>query len=120
MPSNEKCPNCYQIVIDWHVEWFKTEGAALVRGLAAMDCPLCGQPVGFQKGIIGPAPNGVPLVRRYVDKAAEWAGSQAVAAGGTLQGYTSTPGAGAQYSGYWVVQDIRQADAHEQAKKRGP
>ena len=31
-------------------------------GLAAMDCPLCGQQVGFQHGNIGPAPFGVPLL----------------------------------------------------------
>jgi len=70
MPPNEKCPNCQQLVAAWHVEWYKTEGPALYRGLAAMDCPLCGQPVGFQQGKIGPAPPGAPLMRRYVDSAA--------------------------------------------------
>jgi hypothetical protein len=120
MPPNEECPSCGRKVGDWHVEWYKTEGLALFRGLAAMDCPLCGQPVGFQQGMIGPAPAGVPLVRRYADKAAEWAASQAVAAGGTLQGYTSSPGAGAQYASYWTAQEVGQADANEQAKKRGP
>jgi hypothetical protein len=120
MPPNEECPNCHQKVQDWHVEWYKTEGRSLNKGLAAMDCPLCGQPVGFQQGKIGPAPRGVPLVRRYADKAAEWAASQAVAAGGTLQGYTSSAGAGVQYASYWTPQEVRQADANEQAKKRGP
>jgi hypothetical protein len=85
-----------------------------------MDCPLCGQPVGFQQGKIGPAPPRVALVRRYADKAAEWAASQAVAAGGTLQGYTSAAGAGAQYASYWTPQEVQQADANEQAKKWGP
>jgi hypothetical protein len=83
-----------------------------------MDCPLCRQPVSFQQGKIGAAPPGVPLVRRHADKAAEWAASQAVSAGGTLQGYTSAPGAGAQYAGYWRAQEVWQADADEQAKKR--
>jgi hypothetical protein len=55
-----------------------------------------------------------------VDKAAEWAALQAVAAGGTLQGYTSVAGAGGQYASYWTSQEIQQADAKEQAKKRGP
>src|SRR5207237_3675836 len=100
--------------------WDKAEGASLFKGLAAMDCPLCGRPVGFQQGKVGPAPPGVPLVRRYADKAAEWAASQAVSAGGTLQGYTSAAGAGAQYARYWTPQEVRQADATEQAKKRGP
>jgi len=43
MPPNENCPNCQQKAEDWHVEWYKTEGAALYRGLAAMDCPICRQ-----------------------------------------------------------------------------
>ena len=120
MPPSEECPNCHQKVEDWHVEWYKTEGRALYLGAAAMDCPLCGQPVGFQHGTIGPAPPGVPLVRRYADKAAEWADSQAVAAGGTLQGYTSAAGAGAQYASYWNPQEVRHADANEHANKRGP
>src|SRR5438445_2368951 len=94
MPPNEECPNCHQNVEDWHVEWYKTEGPMLYKGLAAMDCPLCGQPVGFQQRKVGPAPPGVPLVRRHADKAAEWAASQAVSAGGTLQGYTAAAGAG--------------------------
>jgi hypothetical protein len=120
MPPREDCPNCHQKVEDWHVEWYKSEGPLLYRGLAAMDCPLCGNPVGFQHGKIGLAPPGVPLVRRYADKAAEWAASQAVSAGGTLQGYTSAAGAGVQYARYWTGQDVRQADANEQAKKQGP
>ena len=120
MPPNEKCPNCHQLVEDWHIEWYKTEAPALYRGLAAMDCPLCGQPVGFQQGKVGLAPPGVPLVRRYVDKAAEWAASQAVAVGGTLQGYITLAQAGASYASYWTPQEVQQADADEQAKKGGP
>src|SRR5260370_25463856 len=119
MPSNEKCPHCYQMVFDWHVEWYKTEGAALVRGLAAMDCALCGQPVGLQQGIIGPAPPGVPVVRRYADKAAEWSPLGALYAGGTLHGYVSTNGPGRQYSNYWTLQEIQQADLNEKAKQQG-
>jgi hypothetical protein len=120
MPPNQKCPNCHQMVEDWHVEWYKTEGPSLYQGLAAMGCPLCGQPVGFQQGKIGPAPLGVPLWRRYADQAAEWAASQAVSAGGTLQGYLSAAGAGVPYASYWAPHEVRQADATQQAKKRGP
>jgi hypothetical protein len=120
MPPNEECPNCHQKVADWHVEWFKTEVAALYQGLAAMDCPICSRPVGFQQGMVGPAPSGIPLLRRYADKAAEWAASQAVSAGGTLQGYLSSAGAGVQYAGYWTPYEVLQADANEQAKKGGP
>jgi hypothetical protein len=120
MPPQERCPNCRQLVSDWHLEWYQTEGPALYRGLAAMDCPVCGQPVGFQQGRIGPAPSGVPLVRRSANKAAEWAAFQAVAAGGTLHGYLSAAGAGTQYASYWSPQEVAQADANEQAKKRGP
>src|SRR5438876_348277 len=67
---------------------------------------LCGQPVGFQQGKIGPAPPGVPLVRRYVDSAAGWAPLGAKYAGGTLHGYISTPGPGSQYANYWTPQEV--------------
>jgi hypothetical protein len=120
MPPNEECPNCRQKVEDRHFEWYKSEGPSLFKGLAAMDCPLCRRPVGFQHGRIGPAPPGVSIIKRYADKAAEWAASQALSAGGTLQGYLSAAGAGAQYAGYWTLQDVRQADANEKAKQRGP
>ena len=118
IPPYEECPNCRQIVSDWHIEWYKSEGPVLYQGLAAMDCPLCGQSVGFHQGKIGPAPGGVPLVRRSADRAAEWAASQAISAGGTLQGYTSAAGAGRQYSNDWTPQELRQADAKQQ--NRGP
>jgi hypothetical protein len=85
-----------------------------------MDCPLCGYPVGYQHGRIGQAQPGVPVVRRSVDKAAEWATSQAVSAGGTLQGYTSSAGAGIQYASYWTPSEVRQADVNEHAKQQGP
>src|SRR5262245_20195304 len=39
MPPNEECPNCQQVVADWHVEWYKTEGPSLYRGLAALNGP---------------------------------------------------------------------------------
>src|SRR5262245_39450035 len=89
MPPKEKCPNCGQLVEDWHLEWYKSEVQLFYRGQAAFDCPLCGQPVGFQMGGIGPAPSGVTLMKRYVDKAAEWAVLGAQYAGGTLQAYVS-------------------------------
>jgi hypothetical protein len=120
MPPNEECPNCHQNVEDWHVEWYKTEGPSLYRGLAAMDCPLCGRPVGFQQGKIGTPPWGVALVRRYADKAAQWAASQAVSAGGTLQGYISATGAGAQYATYWTATEVQQADGDQKAKHGKP
>jgi hypothetical protein len=120
MPPNEQCPNCHQKVEDWHIEWYRTEGPLLYQGLAALDCPLCGQPIGFQRGTIGPAPPGVPLVRRHADQAAAWAASQALSAGATLQGYLSAVGAGAQYASYWTTQEIQQADANEQAKQQRP
>jgi hypothetical protein len=84
-----------------------------------MDCPLCGQPVGFHQGKVGPAPPGVPLVKRYVDRAADWATLGAAYAGGTLQGYLSMAGPGSQYANYWTLQQVRQADAQQQAKSQG-
>jgi hypothetical protein len=120
MPPNEECPICRQIVEDWHVEWYKSEGPALYKGLAAMDCPLCRQPVGFHQGKIGPAPPGVLLVRRDADKAAEWAPLGAKYAGGTLQGYISRVGPGSQYGNYWTPQEVQQADSKQQKMKQGP
>lgn len=120
MPPKQECPNCRQMVEDWHIEWYKTEGPSLYKGLAALDCPLCGKAVGFRQGKIGPAPFGVPVVRRHADQAAEWAACQAVSSGGTLQGYTSATGAGAQYLGYWTLQEVQHADTDQQAKQRGP
>jgi hypothetical protein len=120
MPPNEQCPNCHQLVADWRVEWSKTEGPSLFQGLAALDCPLCRQPVGFQRGKIGLAPPDVPVVTRRAEQAALWAASQAISAGGTLQGYTSVAGAGAQYAAYWTPQEVLQADAHRRAKQGGP
>ena len=92
----------------------------LYQGLVALDCPLCRQPVGFQGGKMGPAPPGVPHITRHVDQAAQWAASQAISAGGTLQGYTSVAGAGAQYAAYWTQQEVRHADEHQRAKRGGP
>lgn len=120
MPPNQTCPNCLQLIEDWHLEWYKTEVPSFYKGLAAIDCPLCGEAAGFQGGQIGPAPFGVPVVKRYVDKAADWAVLGAQYAGGTLQGYVSAPGPGRQYLSYWTTTEVRQADANEHAKKRGP
>ncbi len=120
MPPNEECPQCHQIVKDWHIEWYSTDGPALFKGLAALDCPLCGEPVGFQHGMIGPAPPGVPLLRRHVEKGAEWAPLGARYAGGTLHGYVTTAGPGRQYANYWTPQEVQQADADEKAKIQGP
>jgi hypothetical protein len=111
--------NCHEVVGDWHIEWYKAEGPLLFNGLAAMDCPLCGQPVGFHRGKIGTAPPGVPLVRRYAGKAAEWAPLGAKYAGGTLKGYVSTAGPGSQYANYWTPQQVQQADSEERAKDAG-
>ena len=108
------------VVADWHVEWYKTEGPSLYQGLAALDCPLCRQPVGFQGGKIGPAPAGAPMMRRDADQAAQWVASQAISAGETLQGDTSAAGAEIQYAAYWTPQVVQQADARRRAKQGGP
>lgn len=85
-----------------------------------MDCPICFNPVGFVKGKICTAPVGVPLARRDVNKAAAWAASQAVSAGGTLKGYTSISGAGVQYANYWTSHEVLQADVNTHGKQGGP
>jgi hypothetical protein len=111
MPPKEECPNCHQVVDDWHIEWYKSEGPSLYNGLVAMDCPLCGSLVGFEQGKIGPAPPGAPLVRRNADQAAQWAAAQALSAGGL-----AASGAGTQYAIYWSQHEVQQADAKESEK----
>lgn len=59
-------------------------------------------------------------MRRYAEKAADWAPLGAQYAGGTLFGYISTSGPGSQYANYWTAQEVQQADANEKAKKQGP
>lgn len=120
MPPNERCPHCRQMIEDWHLEWYSPGVPALYKGLAATDCPLCGMAVNYQQARIGPAPFEVSVVRRAVEKAAEWATLGAQFAGGTLEGYVSTPGPGMQYANYWSLQEIQIADANEQAKNQGP
>lgn len=120
MPPHEACPNCRQVIEDWHIEWFGTEARMLYRGLASMDCPQCRQPVGFQQGTIGPALPGVPMLRRHVDRAAAWARLGAAYAEGTLQGYVSSAGPGSQYASYWTLPEVRQADAVEAARTQMP
>jgi hypothetical protein len=74
----------------------------------------------FNEEKIGPAPTGVPLVKRSADKAAEWAPLGAKFAGGTLQGYISTTGPGTQYAQYWIMSVVLQSDSNQQAKKQVP
>jgi hypothetical protein len=115
MPHNQVCPCCLIKIEDWHVEWCKSEVPALYKGLAALDCPLCGEPTSLVGLVVGTAPLSVPLVRRDVHKAAEWAVDQA--AGGSLEWYTSNAGPGIQYANYWSLAEIQRADQDERAKK---
>lgn len=118
MPPNQECPHRRRLIEDWHIEWYKSEATAINRGLAAMDCPLCGGAVLCRMLLIGLAPSGVPVLKREVTQAAEWAESQSTS--GTLQGYISSIGPGTQYANYWTFPEVHQANAIEHAKKRGP
>ena len=60
------------------------------------------------------------MIRRDIHQAAAWAVLGAKYAGGTLQGYVSTPGAGSQYANYWSSHEVHQADLDESLKKQGP
>jgi hypothetical protein len=48
MPPNEICPNCQQLIEDWHTEWYKTEVPALYKGSLALDahCAVSRQGIG--------------------------------------------------------------------------
>ena len=46
MPPNERCPYCAVLILDWHNEFYEgDQRTAIYRGEAAMDRPLCSQPV---------------------------------------------------------------------------
>lgn len=113
MPPNEHCPHCSQLIRDWHNEWHTlAERRAIYNGHAAMDCPLCRQPVlWFQSrdlaGLAGNAP--LQIYRRSAILAAQWVPIRE-ATSGNLAGYLRTHPAGQQYAGYWQASEIQQAD----------
>jgi hypothetical protein len=108
LPANEKCPMCGVVVEDWHTEWYESSQVrALYQGKAAMDCPVCQQPVGYVGAVVGLAPAGVPVLKRSVTKAADWASDPAHQ---TLENYIINQ-QGKQYHGYWSDDEIKQADS---------
>jgi hypothetical protein len=113
MPPNEPCPHCGQLIRDWHNEWY--EGAqrrAIYSGHAAMDCPLCRQPVLWfeSRHLAAPAGNAqVQVYQRSAILAAQWVPIREATCG-NLAGYISNHPAGQQYGGYWQASEIQQAD----------
>ena len=77
MPPNEPCPHCSELILDWHNEWYDgAQRRAIYIGLAAMDCPLCRQPVLWLKSrdVTAPAVNSQATVHhRLAVLAAQWA-----------------------------------------------
>jgi endogenous inhibitor of DNA gyrase (YacG/DUF329 family) len=118
MPPNEPCPHCGQLIRDWHNEWYDpAQRRAIYSGKAAMDCPLCRQPVlWFQsRGVAAPAGNAqVQVYKRSASIAAQWVPIREATCG-NLAGYISSHPAGQQYRGYWQASVIEQAD--QQATK---
>src|SRR5437899_2977015 len=113
MPPNEPCPHCGQLILDWHNEWYNAgERAAIFKGQAAMDCPLCRQPVLWfeSRDIAAPLANAQPSVcERLATLAAQWVPIREPTCV-NLAGYIANHPAGRQYAGYWPASEVQQAD----------
>jgi hypothetical protein len=113
MPPNERCPHCAEFILDWHNEFYDgAQRRAIYRGQAAMDCPLCSQPVfWFESGDIAAPPVNaqVPVFRRSAGIAAQWVPIRESTCI-NLAGYIANHPAGQQYSDYWQPGEVQQAD----------
>src|SRR5262245_52967604 len=113
MPPNEPCPHCGQLIRDWHNEWYETtQRMAIFRGQAAMDCPLCRQPVLWvQSRNITSPPSGqqLPVYERSAAIAAQWVPIREPNFT-NLAGYIANHPAGQHYRGYWTQGEVDQAD----------
>jgi endogenous inhibitor of DNA gyrase (YacG/DUF329 family) len=113
MPSNEPCPHCGQLILDWHNEWYDAaQRQAVYSGQAAMDCPLCRRAVIWfeSRDIAAPPANAQPPVyQRSAFLAAQWVPVRETTCV-NLAGYIATHPAGQQYSGYWKPSEVQHAD----------
>lgn len=112
MPPNEPCPHCGQLILDWHNEWYNgAERAAIYRGQAAMDCPLCrGAVLWFEsRDVAMPPANTQPVFQRSALLAAQWAPIREPSCV-NLAGYLANHPAGQQYGSYWQQGEVQQAD----------
>jgi hypothetical protein len=113
VPPNEPCPHCGQLILDWHNEWYEGEQRrAIYDGQAAMDCPICGGAVHWfqSRNIAAPAVNAQrPVHRRSAVIAAQWVPIREPSYS-NLAGYIARHPAGQQYSSYWRLSEIQQAD----------
>src|SRR5690242_4016094 len=113
MPPNEPCPHCGQLIRDWHNEWYEfAQRRAIYSGHAAMDCPLCRQPVIWFQSRDLTAPAGdtqVQIYKRSAIIAAQWVPIREATCG-NLAGYIGSHPAGQQYGGYWQASEIQKAD----------
>jgi hypothetical protein len=114
MPPNEKCPQCGILVEDWHFEWCPDGSPPLLyQGKAVSDCPCCRKPVSYLGGKLSvPAVAGLPLQKRLVNKAADWAKNN----GFTLEKYIQGDPSGQQYGGYFTLAEVQQVDIQAQGK----
>lgn len=99
--------------MDWHNKFYEGEQRrAIYRGQAAMDCPLCGQPVlWFESSelAVPAAEVQLPVFRRLASIAAQWVPIRE-AAFVNLAGYVANHTAGQQYNAYWQPGEVQQAD----------
>jgi hypothetical protein len=113
MPPNEPCPHCGELILDWHNEWYDGEQRRTIySGQAAMDCPLCRQPVLWfeSRRIAAPPANAqVPVYHRSAIIASQWVPIREPTCA-NLAGYIVHHPAGQQYSSYWPHSEVQQAD----------
>ena len=120
MPPNEECPNCHQIVEDWHIEWYKIEAPLLFQGALAMDCPLCGQSVGFEHGKIGPAPTGGSAGETVRGQGGAAGSVRSAVRGRNAARLSLHRGTAEPVCHYWSAEEVQEADRNEQAKTQAP
>jgi hypothetical protein len=74
MPQFEICPQCGRKVTDFFFEWLlQKDQQKILRGEAAMDCPLCRRAVGYPKGTLIKPWVSLPILLRDQNRANLWA-----------------------------------------------
>src|SRR5262245_26857322 len=111
MPHYEPCPACGFLLPDWHWEWHsQADYADIYRGLAGMECPLCGALVMYANAwpplALPPPGSQVPRAKRQVIEAGQCARNNN---NKSLDEYLMTV-EGRPYASYWTGAEGQRAD----------
>jgi hypothetical protein len=116
-PARAPCPQCQQLVKDWHREWYPPElQPRIYKGERYADCPWCGKPVTLGFGVELPRDTNATPTKRDIDMAAEWALLYSPEKNLPQHVKQDTVLGGQQYQGYWSEEEMQQA--HERAEER--